>query len=73
MARLRYVKSPEEIRQSAEANPEFLNSSVRSIRCAYETDPAVAADDPVLYVCRLLTQIGIEISTIAILIGRVDE
>jgi acetoacetate decarboxylase len=43
MARLRYVKTPEEIRQSAEANPEFLNSSVRSIRCVYETDPAIAA------------------------------
>jgi len=43
MARLRYVKTPEQLRQAAEANPEFLESSVRSIRCVYETDPAIAA------------------------------
>jgi acetoacetate decarboxylase len=43
MARLRYVKTPEQVRQAAEANPEFLDSTVRSIRCVYETDPAVVA------------------------------
>ncbi len=43
MARVRYVKSLEEVKKSAEANPEFLESTVRSIRCLYETDPEVAA------------------------------
>jgi len=43
MARLRYVKSAEQIKQAAEANPEFLESTVRSIRCVYETDPALVA------------------------------
>lgn len=42
MARVRYVKSLEEVKKSAEANPEFLDSTVRSIRCVYETDPEVA-------------------------------
>jgi acetoacetate decarboxylase len=39
MSRLRYVKSPEQVKQAAESNPEFLESTVRSIRCVYETDP----------------------------------
>jgi Acetoacetate decarboxylase (ADC) len=43
MARVRYVKSPEQLKRAAENNPEFLPSTVRSIRCVYETDPAVAA------------------------------
>jgi acetoacetate decarboxylase len=43
MARLRYVKSPEQVAQAAENNPEFLESTVRSIRCVYETDPALVA------------------------------
>jgi len=43
MARVRYVKSLEQLKRSAENNPEFLPSTVRSIRCVYETDPAVAA------------------------------
>ena len=43
MARVRYVKTLEQVKQAAEANPEFLSSSVRSIRCVYETDPAIAA------------------------------
>ena len=42
MARLRYVRSIEQIKQAREANPEFLPSSVRSIRCVYETDPKIA-------------------------------
>jgi len=42
MARLRYVKSPEQIKAAAEENPEFLNSTVTSLRCVYETDPAIA-------------------------------
>jgi len=43
MARVRYVKSPEQLKRAAENNPEFLPSTVRSIRCVYETDPAIAA------------------------------
>ncbi|MGI9432235.1 MAG: acetoacetate decarboxylase family protein [Myxococcota bacterium] len=38
MARLRYVKTLEQVKQAAEANPEFLESTVRSIRTVYETD-----------------------------------
>ena len=43
MARLRYVKTLEQVKRAAESNPEFLNSRVRSIRAVYETDAAVAA------------------------------
>lgn len=43
MARLRYRKSPEQVREAAESNPEFLESTVRSIRCVYATDPALVA------------------------------
>jgi acetoacetate decarboxylase len=43
MARVRWVKSLEQVKRAAEANPEFLPSSVRSIRCVYETDPAIVA------------------------------
>ena len=42
MARVRYVKTPQQVKEAAEANPEFLESSVRSIRCVYETDPEIA-------------------------------
>lgn len=43
MARVRWVKSLEQVKRAAEANPEFLPSTVRSIRCVYETDPAIVA------------------------------
>jgi acetoacetate decarboxylase len=43
MARLRYVKTLEQVRRAAEASPEFLQSTVRSIRAVYETDPALVA------------------------------
>lgn len=43
MARVRWVKSLEQVKRAAEASPEFLPSTVRSIRCVYETDPAIAA------------------------------
>ncbi len=39
MARLRYVKTLDQVKQARETNPEFLNSTVQSIRCRYETDP----------------------------------
>ena len=43
MARLRFVKSLEQVKRDAERNPEFLSSTVRSIRVVYETHPALAA------------------------------
>ncbi|MGH0036591.1 MAG: acetoacetate decarboxylase family protein [Myxococcota bacterium] len=43
MALLRYVKTLDQVKAARESNPEFLDSSVRSIRCVYETDPSVAA------------------------------
>jgi acetoacetate decarboxylase len=43
MARLRYVKSLEQVKRDAEHNPEFLESTVRSLRIVYETVPAIAA------------------------------
>ncbi len=43
MAKLRYVKTLEQVRKAKDADPEFLPSSVRSIRTVYETDPAIAA------------------------------
>jgi len=38
MAKLRYVKTMEQVAKAAESNPEFLSSKVRSIRVVYETD-----------------------------------
>ncbi len=43
MARVRYAKSPEQLEKAARANPEFLSSTVRSLRAVYETEPALAA------------------------------
>ena len=43
MARLRYVKTLEQVKKAQDSNPEFLESTARSIRCVYETDPAIAA------------------------------
>ena len=43
MARVRYLKSLEQIQKAADANPEFLSSTVRSLRAVYETDAAIAA------------------------------
>jgi len=43
MAKLRYVKTLDQVRKAAESNPEFLPSTVRSIRAVYETDAAIAA------------------------------
>ncbi len=41
MARLRFVKSPEQLKAQAEAGAPRLESTVRSIRIVYETDPAL--------------------------------
>lgn len=43
MARVRWVKTLEQVKRDAERSPEFLASRVRSLRVVYETDPAVAA------------------------------
>jgi hypothetical protein len=39
MARLRYVKTLEQVKRDAERNPEFLSSTVRSLRVGSETSP----------------------------------
>lgn len=43
MPRVRWVKTLEQIERAAEQNAEFLPSTVRSLRCVYETDPAIVA------------------------------
>jgi len=43
MAKVRYAKTLEQVKKAREANPEFLESSVQTIRCLYETDPAIVA------------------------------
>ena len=43
MARVRYAKTLDEVRRAADANPEFLKSTVRSIRAVYETHPELVA------------------------------
>jgi acetoacetate decarboxylase len=42
MARMRWVKTLEQVKQSKQNDPEFLESTVRSVRLEYETDPALA-------------------------------
>lgn len=41
MAILRYAKTLEQVKQAQQANPEFANSSMQSVRLVYETDPQV--------------------------------
>ena len=43
MARVRFVKSPQQLQAAREAGPGYLRSEVRSIRAVYETDPAIVA------------------------------
>ncbi len=43
MARVRWVKSPEQLRRDADRTPELLPSTVSSLRVVYETAPAIAA------------------------------
>jgi len=43
MATLRYVRSLEQVKKAAEANPEFLDSSISTLRAVYETDPKLIA------------------------------
>ena len=70
MSRLRYVKTAEQIAKARQANPEFLESSVRSLRFVYETDPAIASAlvprpltaDPAGQVCVTFSHVAIHIS-----------
>lgn len=43
MPKVRYVKNAEQIARAQQDNPEFMSSTVRSIRAVYETDAAIAA------------------------------
>jgi acetoacetate decarboxylase len=43
MARVRWLKTLEQVKRDAERSPEFLSSRMRSLRVVYETDPALAA------------------------------
>ena len=45
MARLRYVKTLDQVKAARQTNPEFLESTVRSLRAVYETDPKDTADN----------------------------
>lgn len=70
MARLRYAKTLDQVKQSADADPEFLQSTVRSIRCVYETDPAVArALIPRPLVAAPRPEIQLTVSQVAIHVG----
>lgn len=70
MARLRYVKTAEQVAKARSANPEFLESTVRSLRFVYETDAAIAAAlvprplvvDPASQVCVTFSQVSIHLS-----------
>lgn len=70
MAKLRYVKSAEQIAKARQNNPEFLESTVRSLRYVYRTDPAVAAAlvpqpltvDPAAHVCVTFSHVAIHLS-----------
>jgi len=43
MAKLRYVKTLDQVKQAAEASPDLLQSSIASIRAVYETDQEIVA------------------------------
>lgn len=69
MARLRYVRTLEQVKAAREAAPELLQSRVRSIRCVYETRPAVARalvprplePDPRPEVCVTFSHVAVQI------------
>jgi acetoacetate decarboxylase len=41
MAKLRYVKTLEQVKKARENDPEFMQSSMRQVRVEYETDEAI--------------------------------
>ena len=70
MSKLRYVKTSEQIARARQSNPEFLESTVRSLRFVYETDAAIAAAlvpkplvvDPSSQVCVTFSHVAIHLS-----------
>jgi acetoacetate decarboxylase len=70
MSKLRYVKTAEQIAKARQSNPEFLESTVRSLRYVYETDPAIAkalvpqplTPDPAGLVCVTFSHVAIHLS-----------
>lgn len=70
MSKLRYVKTAEQIAKARENNAEFLQSTVRSLRYVYETDPAIAAAlvpqpltvDPAGHVCVTFSHVAIHLT-----------
>lgn len=70
MARLRYVKTLEQVQKAQQENPEFMQSSMRQIRVEYETHPEIYRAlvlkpfDPVdrPLICVTFTDITMEIS-----------
>ncbi len=67
MARLRYVKTLDEVRKSAEQNPEFLNSTVRSVRVVYLTAaplPSAILPPPLLPLGQ--PEVALTVSTVSI-------
>src|SRR5207247_7213761 len=67
MGKIRYVKTPEELRLAAKFDPEFLPSSLRQIRAVYETDPElIAAVLPPPLAPGSRPEIGVTISQVAV-------
>jgi acetoacetate decarboxylase len=70
MAKLRYVKTSDQIRKARESNPEFMESSVRSLRFVYETDPEIASAlvprplsvDPSSQICVTFSHVAIHLT-----------
>lgn len=70
MSKLRYVKTAEQIAKAREGNAEFMESTVRSLRFVYETDPAIATAlvprpltaDPAGHVCVTFSHVAIHIT-----------
>lgn len=70
MSKLRYVKTAEQVAKARQSNPEFLESTVRSMRFVYETDPAIAKAlvprplevDPASQVCVTFSHVAIHLT-----------
>ncbi|MFN2426675.1 MAG: acetoacetate decarboxylase family protein [Candidatus Binatia bacterium] len=70
MSKLRYVKTADQVAKARQSNPEFLESTVRSLRYVYETDPAIAAAlvprplvvDPAGLMCVTFSHVAIHLS-----------
>ena len=70
MARLRYVRTLEQVKQARESAAGFLKSTVRSLRVEYETDPAIhralvpkpLQPTPRPVVCTTFTDIAVHLS-----------